>query len=584
MQPPEPEKSIFREISSKINTGSIYDYLVLGIIGIGLNYFNQSFSWSFEHFSEGVIRFAISTLLLLVLLALSIRWAIQAKRLAARVLPVLVTMALLAFLLFSAFSFSNYVAFRNAAYQKQNQVYIYDSSASKGQHDPSRRWAVLNTLASRQADGETLVFAQNLNKELAREIEKRKLPIALIEGKEPTAAWLDSLATKYHGLYIIRGTYANKEADIEVENIFRENKAQFLFGWLTAGLGLDLDSLALPQPVQTPEPQSKTLVLPSSSENKVLDNYKLKLGIPNEIKYFVLSTIGDFIVRDLFSVIIRHEVPVDSAIIEKVEHGLSVLSFAEQSIPRELNYLGFRPKIRANLNVSNLYWNMAYLHDLKARILLAQTQLSTNAKPDFSRSVHNLEQSKIYLEKLPRKLKPSMDSTLFQENYRNHLTFYQSELTWGSVRLKEMQWKSDFLSAELSRYAAAMTPANPPPKTSKSFQESSTIDAPKSQANPFPQSDRPVLSKEVVGQWQEINQQLLRECKEFIKVNQRANAGMERYLRKAQKSHQKLASPYVFPTQFALNTNNTNLATAQILVEQLKLSKKMLVQIRQNIK
>lgn len=586
MESQEPEKTIFKEISSKINTGSIYDYFIIGVISIGVNHFNQSFSWNFEHFSGAVISFSISTLLWIYLLVLSVRWAIKAKVLTSRILPVLVAMLLLTFLLFSAFSFSNYATFRNATHNKQNHVYIYESSTLKGQeHDAGRRWAILNNLASSKADGETLVFAQNLSKELRREIEQRKLPIALIEEDEVPTTLLDSLAGKYHGLYIIKGTYANREANIEVENVFKEDKAQLLFSRLAAGLNLDIDSLAFPQLFQLPEPQSKVLVLPSSSESKVLDNYKLKLGIPNEIKYFVLSTIGDFIVRDLSSVIIGYEGLVDSAIIEKVEHGLSVLSFAEQSTPHEINYFGFRPKIRADLNVSNLYWNMAYLHDLKARILLAQTRVSNDIKPDFSTSIGSLEQSKRYLEKLPRKLKPSMDSTLFLENYRNHLAFYQSELTWGSLRLKEMQWKSHLLSTELSRYAIAATnPPNLSANSGQSFQQPNTADAPAIQAPSFPRSDRLVPSRKVVDRWQEINQQLLQECKDFISVNERANARMERYQNKAQKSHQKQIAPFVLTTQFALNTNRGNLATARILVEQLKLSQELFEEMRRKVK
>lgn len=515
--------SIFVKINNEI-----IRYLIAGVLALVTNYVNQSLSWNFENLLSAVICFSAFTLFLGVLFVQSIKWIRKNipekafsnkkqsnfgdvfKRIPRKIVfPIVLSVFILFLITVSLFSFSNYYEFKMMTQNRRNTALNDDSEPIRKMNPLGPKWAMLNTLTSNTVDDETLVFANNLNMTLRNEIELRKLPIELIHENEKSAL-IDSLIKKYQGLYIIRGTYFKREAELQVENLFLENKIRLLLA------SLEIESDSLLQKIDSKPRRVPPHNITYDNENPIIDAYNLKVGVPNEIKFFVLSTIGDFIYSNLVTKKLKLS-EINSNRDDIIKYCLGILLLAEKNVSYEVNYFGFSPKIRTNININRVYQNIASLLNLRAMDLL-KSITDEKSKWILNECLSILNMSNEYIAKLPEDLDEATEYA-FLESILMRLTVWENRSTWTLLRLNKMHSEVKQHRQEANTFYA----------------EQNAKDGLKI----FLKIDKRRLFKKAIDNWLFVHKSWKSECKVLTKNINSNYDSMNKFMKKASKSRYK---------------------------------------------
>ncbi|MEM1322389.1 MAG: hypothetical protein AAGG75_19155 [Bacteroidota bacterium] len=467
-------------LKKRTDQGAVNDFFVLGALGLALNYLNQWFTWNFESLYHAIFCYAIFTLSYLLLFVFVYRWWVRKfkskvklfskgkskknKRKAAKPIyfkepwtfkewffPGLVSLFLLMIYVASALNFSNLYHFKKMILESQNIRATYSFKGNAATKTPDARYLVVNNMISDYMDDGTLAFANDFSNAFQEEINSANLPIQLLENQEETA--LDSLKAVYEEIYVLKGTYQDNEAQIYVERNYYNDFSTImeLYG---QNISPQLDSM-IQRLASSPRRLQRKLFY--DQDNELIDEYNIELGIPSEMKYFIYSTIGDLISREVTrrqaKLTNQDSLFIKSAITDlhhTADYGIALLALAQSNVPYEINYLGFRPQKRRDINPKKIDASLGTLHLMKAGLFLKQMNWETAALQAtlMHKCEQQLEWCEKYLTKVPKMAYRSAMPSL-AEGMKNNLTHYMLVQRVMSLKIKRVKAKVERLKGDM---------------------------------------------------------------------------------------------------------------------------------------
>lgn len=446
---------------------TLYEYFGLGLIGLCINYLNQSLSWSFESFESAIVKFTIFSLAFLFILFLFARglfnkikslppfkfkrkkWLItlgevNIKYLIRYIFYISLFVLFSTLLLRASFDFFNRLNLKAMVDTRSEKEYpqrVLNSNQDKG-----GKWAVINLMKLDNLDDESLAFANNFQNDIEMEVRKMKLPIKPLE-ISPKDLNLDSLKKEYEGVYLIKGTYHQNSADVYVESYLDNSFLSSLFSKLDEQTAHKMDSVLKLTNIE----KYKTLDYPPithDSDDMIVDSYNLKLGVPNEIKYLIYSTIGDYIVKDIAKKTNNNS---KELIVSKAKFGVDLLQLAKFRIPYELNYWGFSPKVRSNINLEKLYRNQSSLYSYLANNELDEYIDNKSDKTHLNTAREYLKESVKLLNEVSTEFNSS-NVDVFYGTVQSQIIIVEHKMLKTQLKVHEIVEKSNLLSSEVKTF------------------------------------------------------------------------------------------------------------------------------------
>lgn len=429
-----------KKISDETIKKLVPEYLILGVIGIVFHFLYQSLTRNYASKIEAILYFSIFTVIFSYLIFSTIR-TISASRLTStrrfltgkilsetsvekniikELSSLMVLVVLLVIFIASALRLGTYLKLQNLIEKETNGISIH-SKFSDFQPDDNIQWAIIINLLSDYSDNETLVFANDLSSSIKLEKLELGLPIKVMANVRKEN--FDSLLSVYDGVYEISGTFNKDNANILVNSLKNKNPLMELYD----AIGIDTEQL---DSLENMKLITKLKKIKSSDKDPTENEYNLRIGVPNEIKYFIYSTISGVLLKRYRNYSEKNDTIIMDLNLRELAYVEKILLKTESLLPKKVNFFGLNPMIRKDINASGLYNNIANLYLLKARFYFNSINNKSESllSNSLSKAMENLKIAKKHLDKSVKYLKKSSISNDgdYITNRFNYLIYKQS--------------------------------------------------------------------------------------------------------------------------------------------------------------
>ncbi|MFN7118283.1 MAG: hypothetical protein ACK4TA_15895 [Saprospiraceae bacterium] len=521
---------------TKFDRGSIIEYFILGILGLVVNYANQYFTWNYENKFTATTSFIAFFFIYLFIIIVASKRIIRTPEVSSfyKIFPLkryrskikhinsktlykaLSFIALLTLLIFgfilNLFNVFNYYAILNELNARQNRIQTFPTKMYSSHTEQDNRFIIVNSLVVDPVDDETLVFAKNLNRELEIEKEKYKLPLTILQ-KEIDKSEIDSLIKIYEGVYIITGNYYNRDAEISIRKYHKKFQMKttdliFMLKSSRDGSFPKMDNVNFDTLYNY---DSQPTAIFYDSDNSILDKYKVKIGVPSEIKFLIYRTFGDLVIQNPIpkSSYLSDSLTAESKFEQMIDYAIQIYSLAEKNAPKQINYFGFKPVLRKDTNINSIHEILCAFYGAKARLLL-EKGVNKDHKYSELKIDHGINEYfnfLYYLNKIqlsPKKIENFSNEGILNYSARN-LFEIKLHALYAEARYSKIYRSFERYLGEYEFYASQ------PDSLTKRETFFRSLD------------DKPILTKEKVREWKNTQKKLIRICKAIINDHQESH-------------------------------------------------------------